>query len=221
MTSAPSGTAGDPHLALYERSRDEAEHAARARLDRGGDARLGEELAAAAIAVLDRALADSPQRDAYACRAGCGWCCHQPVYVTSAEAIALVSHLLATWPREHLAALRPLLKERINQRIAMGGDRGVLLKGLPCAFLDEENACSVHAGRPLACRGHLSTSASACAERFADPGATPPPIDPHAHHAARGTIHGLDRALRGAGLSAGLRELHRAVLDLLPPDGHT
>lgn len=218
MSSAPSGSADDPHLALYERSRDEAARAATARLQRGDAARLGEDLAAAATEVLERAISDSPRRDAYDCRAGCGWCCHQPVYVTSAEAIALVSHLLATWPRARIATLRPLLKERINQRIALGGNRGVLLKGLPCAFLDEENSCSVHPGRPLACRGHLSTSANACAERFADATAPPPPIDPHAHHAARGAIHGLDSALRAAGLSAGLRELHRAVLDLLPPD---
>ena len=211
-------SADDPHLALYERSRAEADRAATERLRRDDGIRLGEDLAAAATAVLERAIAHSPRRDAYACRAGCGWCCHQPVYITSAEAIALVAHLLASWPRERIAALRPLLKERINQRIALGGNRGVLLTGLPCAFLDEDNACGVHPGRPLACRGHLSTSASACAERFATPSAPPPPIDPHAHHAARGVIHGLDSALQAAGLSAGLRELHRAVLDLLPGD---
>lgn len=219
MSTANLGAASDPvQLALYERCRDEASQVADARLKRGDDARLGEDLADSATVVLERAIADSPHRDAYACRAGCGWCCHQPVYVTTAEAIALVAHLLATWSRERLAALRPVLKERINQRIALGGNRGVLLKGLPCAFLDDDNACGVHPGRPLACRGHLSTSASACAERFADPTAPPPPIDPHAHHAARGTIHGLDSALRTAGLSAGLRELHRAVLDLLPSE---
>lgn len=218
MTSVPPGTTGDPHLALYERSRDDTQQAATARLRQGEDARLGEDLAAVAVTVLDRAVAESPRRAVHACRAGCGWCCHQPVYVTSAEAIALVSHLLMTWSRERLTALRRLLKERINERIALGGNRGALLKGLPCAFLDEENSCGVHPGRPLACRGHLSTSASACAERFADPGAPPPPIDPHAHHAARGAIHGLDQALRAAGLSAGLRELHRAVLDLLPAE---
>jgi hypothetical protein len=215
-TDRPTSPPDDP---AYEESRERAQRSAQQRLADGGEMRLGEDLTAAAIAVLDEAIARSPHRASHACRAGCGWCCHQPVYITTPEAITAVAHLVATWPAERITGLRSLLKQRINQRIAMGGNRAVLAKGLDCAFLDDDNACAIHPARPLACRGHLSSSAEACATRFADPGAAPPPIDAHAHHAARGVIHGLDAALRTAGLASGLRELHRAILELLPPAG--
>ena len=50
-------SAGDQHQALYEHSRDATQRAAAARVRQGEDARLGEDLVAAAVTVLDLAVA--------------------------------------------------------------------------------------------------------------------------------------------------------------------
>ena len=225
---SPPPHADSTQLANYHAAREQSQRQAEQRIressatinDDPQTSSLSEDLAALAAVAIDQAISTSPQRSAHACRAGCGWCCHQPVYLTTPESIAIVSHLLAAWPADRVELLRARLKDKIMRRLALGGNRAVLHHGLACAFLNDDNSCTIHAARPLACRGYLSTSATACAERFIDPNAPPPPIDPQAHFSTCGVIHGLQTALHEAGLSADLRELHRAVLELLPPAVH-
>jgi len=159
---------------------------------------------------LIQAMTDSPMANSSACRRGCGWCCHQPVYVTGIEAAAIVGHLRAQWPAPWLAQLPDLLRQRVQQRTTMGGDLAVLRHGMACAFLSEENDCTIHTTRPLACRGHLSANATTCAEFYADPTSTPPPIDVYSHNAAKGMLHGIRSATNQP-----LIELHTAILTLL------
>lgn len=71
---------------------------------------------------------------AAACRSGCSHCCHVPVGVTEAEAKEI-----------GLAIGRAPAK---NPPRAEGGD-GDYTK--PCPFL-KDNACSIYASRPMACR---------------------------------------------------------------------
>jgi Fe-S-cluster containining protein len=104
------------------------------------------------------------------CRAGCGACCRQLVPVAPAEARAL-ARLVEALPeprRERvrrrfdaaLDALEPLgLMERLDQN---RGDRQRIAReyfaaGVACPFLEDE-ACSIHADRPLSCREYLVTS---------------------------------------------------------------
>jgi hypothetical protein len=95
--------------------------------------------------------------------------------------------------------------------MALGSDLAVIRQGMSCAFLSDDNACTVHASRPLACRGHLSASSSACADHYIDITNDPPPIDAFAHDAAKGTIHGIRAAMH----QEPLQELHTAILTLL------
>jgi Fe-S-cluster containining protein len=106
------------------------------------------------------------------CKAGCGACCRQIVPISESEAHAirrLVDDLpepRRTQVRERFAvgikqmAAAGMLKrlrhiEREPNAIRLGLD--YFHVGVPCPFLDEES-CSIHPVRPLACREYLVTS---------------------------------------------------------------
>lgn len=116
------------------------------------------------------------------CGAGCGACCRQLVPIGEAEAIYLTK-LIASMPSERRAAIAKRFRKALA-RVARSGllaplqDRhasaepgprrelGSAYFGLaiPCPFLEDES-CSIHAHRPLACREYLVTSpASDCAD---------------------------------------------------------
>ena len=114
------------------------------------------------------------------CRAGCGACCRQLTPVSEAEAHAL-ARLVAAMPEPRqsqvrarfeaaLTALGPSgVLDRIAQPDGAGGRLGTdyFRLDVACPFLEDE-ACSIHPDRPLACREYLVTSpARAC--RALDP----------------------------------------------------
>ena len=109
------------------------------------------------------------------CRAGCGACCRQLVPINLFEAEAL-ANWLATLPEERMAVLR----DRFGRALAQLRDSGIIDRivsgswslddlnstqlaidyfhaGVPCPFLENES-CSIHPIRPLACREYLVTS---------------------------------------------------------------
>jgi len=216
----PASPTDDPHWRrLYEATRTAAAADAQRCLSHGPTPHLANDLVAAGIARLEQTIAADPQPPPRACRRGCGWCCHQPVFLTAPEAVVVVAHLRATWTSERLNRLRALLAARAAERQTQIDDRSLLASGLPCVFLDEENSCTIHPARPLACRGITSSSAQACAERYVDPAAPPPPIDPHGHTATRAVLHGLSAALTGAGMAGGMGELNALLAQLLTADG--
>ena len=104
------------------------------------------------------------------CRAGCGACCRQMVPVAPAEARAL-ARLVEAMPeprRERVrrrfdAALDILEPLGLMERLDLNrDDRQVIAReyfaaGVACPFLEDE-ACSIHADRPLSCREYLVTS---------------------------------------------------------------
>jgi len=104
------------------------------------------------------------------CKKGCGACCRQVVPVSAAEARHL-AQLVAALPQprraqvlERFAAARRRLADAgMLGRLQTAGSEarplGVAYFGLgiACPFLEEES-CSIHADRPLACREYLVTS---------------------------------------------------------------
>ncbi len=106
------------------------------------------------------------------CRPGCGACCRQAVPISDVEAWALAD-LVEAMPEQRRAVIRGRFAEaerRLDAAgIAMldvhGQSRGAynqLAKAyfdlfLDCPFLENEN-CTIHPSRPLACREHLVTS---------------------------------------------------------------
>jgi Fe-S-cluster containining protein len=108
------------------------------------------------------------------CRAGCGACCRQVVPLTGAEAYRIAA-LVRALPeprqaqvRERFEAARRQLAGAglldwlrhpggIPQEQRPGLGLAYFQVGLACPFLEEES-CSIHADRPLACREYLVTS---------------------------------------------------------------
>lgn len=120
------------------------------------------------------------QGERVSCRKGCGACCRQLVPITAAEAHAL-RELIAALPAARRAAilarfadgrrvldeagLLGTLRDRPDRVQALGLE--YFRQGIPCPFLEDE-ACSIHADRPIACREYLVTSP---AEHCASPSA--------------------------------------------------
>lgn len=218
--SRPPSLTDDPHWRkLYERTRAATAADAQRCLSAGSTPRLSHDLVAAGVARLEQTIAADPQPPPRACRRGCGWCCHQAVFLTVPEAVVVIAHLRSTWSPERLQRLRAALAVRAAERREQIARDTVKTSSEPCVFLDEENSCMIHQARPLACRGFMSASAEACAERYIDPvAAPPPPIDPHAHIATRAVVHGLSAALAGAGMAGGMSEMTVLLEQLLVPD---
>jgi len=97
-----------------------------------------------------------------ACKSGCAWCCSLQVVVSAPEVFFLADFLRNTRSVEELILLTDeLLAQWEHVKDIPVLER--LLRGAPCALLGKaEKTCSVYEARPLACRGHTSTDASAC-----------------------------------------------------------
>lgn len=109
------------------------------------------------------------------CRAGCAACCRQPVPIGEAEAIQLME-LVDEMPEEQQARvrrrfteahrileendlldeLREIVQEKNPQARQEFALRYFKLQ-IPCPFLEDEN-CTIHPVRPLACREYSVTS---------------------------------------------------------------
>lgn len=123
------------------------------------------------------------------CRAGCGACCRQPVPISEAE-VYQIAELVAAMPEPQQSKVRGRFKDATGhfastgwfERFAdharrsseltveegymegVGLIREYFAAGIPCPFLEEES-CSIHADRPVACREYLVTSpAEHCAD---------------------------------------------------------
>jgi Fe-S-cluster containining protein len=119
------------------------------------------------------------------CSKGCGACCRQLVPISAVEARRL-RELLDELPAPRAAELRARFGQA-RERLAEAGLLEALLaphsiedeqvqafgleyfaRGIACPFLEDES-CSIHADRPVACREYLVTSPAAhCAQPTAD-----------------------------------------------------
>jgi Fe-S-cluster containining protein len=115
------------------------------------------------------------------CRKGCGACCRQVVPISDVEAES-IRRLVDALPeprrrtiverferaRQALADAGLLETLRASQRVPAGDAEALGIAyfalGIPCPFLEDES-CSIHAERPLACREYLVTTPAAnCAK---------------------------------------------------------
>jgi Fe-S-cluster containining protein len=113
------------------------------------------------------------------CRAGCGACCRQPVPIAESEAV-MIAELIASLPE----ARRAVVERRFDESVATLEQHGLAARmrsisslptaearqalgreyfalGIACPFLENES-CSIHASRPVACREYLVTSPAEC-----------------------------------------------------------
>jgi Fe-S-cluster containining protein len=125
------------------------------------------------------------QGERVSCTKGCGACCRQLVPITEPEAHAL-RELVDGMPEprrtsimQRMRAVRERLAEcdLLDPLLQPDSPEPVMLRelglryfqlGIPCPFLEDE-ACSIHEHRPIACREYLVTSpAEHCAAPSAD-----------------------------------------------------
>jgi Fe-S-cluster containining protein len=151
-----------------------------------------------------------------ACARGCHHCCHNPISLTPAEALALGRYAERTLDPAFLKTVRarveaalPVLHGRSREQ--MGEVRHLLL----CPFI-EGGTCMVHHARPLVCRGWNSVDASACERsvRLREPQAL---IENHPlpRQVADALQLGLLRGTAALHLEAGYLALPRAASLLL------
>jgi Fe-S-cluster containining protein len=172
-------------------------------------------LFAACAELLGELMLHAPARDQVQCGKGCNFCCHQKVLISAVEARVIAADLRRRLPAAALAAMRALLTRRAAQSAAFANAGQHWRARLPCAFLAEDGGCSVHAVRPLVCRGYQSLSREACQEKYVADAAPRPPIDRYGHFAGNAVLRGLRDTLAAAGADGGLHELHGAVLAAL------
>src|SRR4051812_40707779 len=101
-----------------------------------------------------------PPQPPMACRKGCPTCCHVPVRTDAQSIVRIAEHVRASWPLTE----RLKLKARVDAHVEATKDDyafPAVADRPPCPFLVED-ACSVHAVRPMVCRAFNSSDLAAC-----------------------------------------------------------
>ncbi len=110
-----------------------------------------------------------------ACGPGCSACCVVNVEVLVPEAITIAWYLQRWLSPRKLCETCDRLEE-LHMRTRWLDDEERLFVGEPCAFLDEQGWCTIHAVRPLLCRSITSHDAQACHEAIAMIALDGPPV---------------------------------------------
>ena len=106
------------------------------------------------------------------CKKGCGACCRQPVPLAELE-VYHIAAMVDSLPEPRRTEIRTRFKNAVTHFQNMGWFARLeeceeedalkdvvftyFLQGVPCPFLEDE-ACSIHDDRPIACREYLVTS---------------------------------------------------------------
>lgn len=145
-----------------------------------------------------------------ACARGCAACCSLRVAASAPEVLLAAQFLRGVQPGllRHGVDLKARLFE-VEARVRGLSELQRVQLGQPCAFV-AQGVCVIYAVRPLACRGHASHDAQACARAAAGH------LDqlPYSigHQRMRSLVqNALQSALREAGLAWGLYEFHQAL----------
>jgi Fe-S-cluster containining protein len=166
----------------------------------------------------ETSLGAEPAKPAIACRKGCGFCCHLTITATAPE-IFLVANALRDQHKDDFSALlyRVQAADQKTRRLS-APDRPA--HKIPCAML-VDNACSVYAVRPGACRSLVSRSVATCERGYNGENVqvdVPPAWTSfrHAHKQA------LWAALAGSGKPAECYEYHHSLwIALENPDAES
>ncbi len=163
---------------------------------------------------------NAPQENAphLACRGDCPACCCLRVTVTAPEALLLARFISAN--ARAFAERNVDLVGRItaiNAAVGSLSEAERMVAGRSCAML-EGGFCIPYKLRPLACRGHASFDAEACAAATAGQNVDVPVSAEHI--VLRGLVQSaMMAAMRETGLAGGLYELNRALaLALATPE---
>jgi Fe-S-cluster containining protein len=149
------------------------------------------QMANALVGISVNAIEDAGAK--ISCKAGCGACCRQPVPISEIE-VYQIAELVKSMPEPRRTIVKKRFADgsehfnqmgwfnRLNEHFEPSADRSdpgsfrkatdVILEyfyeDVPCPFLEDES-CSIHEARPIACREYLVTSpAENCAKPTAE-----------------------------------------------------
>lgn len=119
--------------------------------------------------------ASAPVAEASSCRQGCGHCCQLLVLTSRLEKEYIEEYLSSHFSEEEIKEFKnkinthkDLLSKLTVYRdgsFESGAKKQYLSSRIPCAFLDENQNCSIYEARPFICRKYLVfDSPEACAE---------------------------------------------------------
>jgi hypothetical protein len=190
-----------------------AKTAAADALAAGRSAATAAEAALAANRVFDRVWARARRSvdsvGNIACKAGCGWCCHQHVAILPAEAVAVALAIDGTALAEKFDREAPAILGATN-RARMKARR-------PCPFL-VDGSCAVYEVRPNRCRAIHSRDLGFCTARYelgqSPPGVPEKPIPLEPVLMGDQVLKGMGQALAQAGLDVEPAELTHAIAAL-------
>jgi len=95
------------------------------------------------------------------CRPSCPFCCRLNVPVLSPEVSVICGYLKNNLSKSKIRHLVEKIK-KLHMNIKYLDDVERIYSNSPCAFLDENESCSIHPVRPFICRSVTSTDAEEC-----------------------------------------------------------
>lgn len=108
------------------------------------------------------------QNQPIACVKGCSWCCFQPVYLTTQEALLLYEFIIQTFDKQQIKTIQSKAEIKLKKTKNLSEDKKQHIVHA-CPFLID-NSCSVYPVRPMACRIYLSKDVDSCKKKYDNPG---------------------------------------------------
>lgn len=107
------------------------------------------------------------QKTPIACKKGCSWCCYQPVYITTNEALLIYEYMQQAFDDSQKAILLSNAKQRLKKTKGLEEkDKQNITHACPFLF---EGACVIYPVRPTACRVYLSSDEKSCKAKYDNP----------------------------------------------------
>ncbi len=102
-----------------------------------------------------------------ACKKGCHWCCHQPVFALEYELDYLRDFISRNFDAETQKRIVFRAAEKRNKLETLSGE-SLLNSKFPCPLLDN-GICTAYSARPVACRIYLSSNLESCLNFYENP----------------------------------------------------
>lgn len=108
------------------------------------------------------------QNQPIACVKGCSWCCFQPVYLTTQEALLIYEYVMQAFDSLQIKTIQSKSKSKFKKTRNLTEEKKQSIIHA-CPFL-VDNSCSVYPVRPMACRIYLSMDVDSCKKKYDNAG---------------------------------------------------
>lgn len=163
----------------------------------------------------DRRLAEAPDANTLACKAGCSWCCHFSVDVRPVEVFNILEFVQTHFSEFERQQLRTEIET--NARLLGPLDEMQrMLQTIKCPFL-AEGRCTIYAARPQTCRNYHATDAAGCKKSYEEPDNfdIAPEYAPLVYQSGAAQVDAFSKAMQDAGYDIAAYELNGALAEAL------